>query len=224
MLVIVPSRGRPHNIRELIQVFGETRQSAKLLVVIDTDDPTREEYCKLEYPTEWASLTVQHRRRLGPTLNHYAVTYAPDHDIIGFMGDDHRPRTNGWDAIITALQKNSVNTGIFYGNDLLQGALLPTAVFITSNIIETLGYMCPEGMMHMYLDNVWKKWGEDAGFLHYLPNVVIEHMHPVAKKADWDERYEEVNSGDMYSHDERAMIHYFETHLEWDLAKMKELV
>jgi hypothetical protein len=223
MLVIVPSRGRPHNVKELIQIFGETRHSAELLVVIDTDDPTVNEYRALEYPV-WATLTVQSRRRLGPTLNHYSTQYASSYDIIGFMGDDHRPRTQGWDAIITALQKNSVRTGIFYGNDLLQGAMLPTAVFITSDIINTLGYMCPEGMMHMYLDNVWKLWGEEMKFLHYMPSVIIEHMHPVAKKAEWDERYAEVNSGEMYSHDERAMIHYTETTLEYDVAKMRELV
>ena len=82
------------------------------------------------------------------------------------------------------------------GADLVYPCLLytslPTAVFITSDIIRALGYMAPPCLKHMYLDNYWKALGEGAGCLRYLPDVVIEHMHPEAGKADVDAGYEDV--------------------------------
>jgi hypothetical protein len=223
MLVIVPSRGRPHNVDKLIKSFVLTRTNATLLVVVDNDDPKLDEYKSLDYP-KWARLVTQAPRRIGPTLNDFSKDFVDDVDVIGFMGDDHRPRTNGWDMIIDNVVRYTNRTGIVYGNDLLQGQHLPTAVFITSDIIKTLGYMCPPGMQHMYLDNVWKLWGEKIGRLVYLNDMVIEHMHPVAKKAVWDEGYAVVNSGEMYANDERVMNEYIAERLDEDVKKMKELL
>jgi len=50
MLVIVPSRGRPENIKQLLAAFGTTRTYANLRVVVDNDDATLEEYREIEYP------------------------------------------------------------------------------------------------------------------------------------------------------------------------------
>jgi hypothetical protein len=225
MLVIVPSRGRPRNVAQLIDSFRDTMRSKStaLLVVVDSDDPTLTDYLNIERPT-WCWLEVQAPRRIGPTLNDYALRYAGDTDIIGFMGDDHRPRTEGWDILLESINRYTARTGIFYGNDLLQGQALPTAVFITSDIIQAIGYMCPPGMQHMYLDNVWKLWGERIDRLHYMPHMIIEHMHPVAKKAEWDEGYAVVNSGEMYASDERQMNEYVAERLDDDVSKMKELL
>jgi len=227
MLVIVPSRGRPHNVDKLIESMMATRTgNSSLLVVVDSDDTSLRRYEELDWP-KWARLVIQSPRRIGPTLNDFAVaapSFNDQVDIIGFMGDDHRPRTVGWDSIIEQAMKNQDGTGFVYGNDLLQGSMLPTAIFISSNIVQSLGYMCPPGMQHMYLDNVWKLWGERIHRLTYLNDVIIEHMHPVARKAEWDDGYAIVNSGEMYQSDERRMNEYILEQLEEDVKKMKELL
>jgi hypothetical protein len=46
----------------------------------------------------------------------------------------------------------------------------------------------------MFLDDAWKAWGEGMGRLRYLPDVVIEHLHPDAGKAPQDERYQEASA------------------------------
>jgi hypothetical protein len=44
------------------------------------------------------------------------------------LGDDHRPRTKGWDRrLIDAIESLGGAPGIAYGDDKLQGAALPTA-------------------------------------------------------------------------------------------------
>jgi hypothetical protein len=47
--------------------------------------------------------------------------------------------------------------------------------------------------------------------LTYLEDVIIEHMHPVAGKADWDEGYREVNAQEVYSADALAYNNYIKS-------------
>ena len=204
MAVFVPSRGRPQNIADLVQSWRETAAGAADLVVrVDDDDPQLPAYRALEIWHEpWAWLLTGPRLRLGPTLNELAAEYG-EYTAIGFMGDDHRPRTPKWDGqILDVLQQ--LGSGIVYGDDLLQHERLPTAVFMTSNIAGALGYMCPPGLLHLFLDDAWKALGEGMARLRYLPGVVIEHLHPVAGKAAEDDGYREVNSDERYTADGAA--------------------
>lgn len=201
LAVIVPSRGRPHNVARLIETCRATiRGNTQLLVVTDPDDPEASAYEQMQIGANGETFghivlgSSPQSLRLGGILNYISYGLATETPIraIGFMGDDHLPRTDGWDrAVIDAL--NTLGPGsIVYGNDLLQGERLPTAAFMTADIIQTLGYMVPAGLQHMFADDAWKAWGEGAGRLRYMPEVVIEHMHPAVGKAQQDSRYSDV--------------------------------
>ena len=199
LLMIVPTRGRPRAALALAQAWSETATGgAALLFLVDDDDPELPGYGALG--ALGPAVHVGPRLRLGPTLHKASAEFASRYPMVGFMGDDHRPRTPGWDAAyIEALAE--MGTGIVYGDDLLQGAALPTQVAMTSDIVEAMGGMAPGGLVHMYLDNLWKAVGERLGCLRYLPDVVVEHLHPAAGKAQWDARYAEVNAPEVYAAD-----------------------
>lgn len=210
MIVIVPSRGRPHKMKELIEAFERNRTDAELVVAIDHDDPTRYDYhTAFKYSPTWAGLTetsYDGETSMIKTLNHVAVTLAsqlPD-EVIGFMGDDHRPRTYAWDAFLTTMAKD----GIAYANDTVQGPNLPTQVFMPARFVNALGHMAPSVLFHLYADNYWKTLGERAMCLSYLHEVVIEHLHPTAGKAEWDDGYVRVNAGAVYQRDHDAYVKY----------------
>ena len=161
---------------------------------------------------------VGNRMRLGPTINQYTSLYLGRDDptggldIVGFMGDDHRPRTVDWDLEISKAAHVANNKCVLYGNDLIQGANLPTAVAMTTDIIKALGYFCPPGLMHLYLDDAWREIGREVGKLLYMPQVIIEHCHPIAKKGvEWDDGYREVNSGQQYESDGNAYRAWLES-------------
>lgn len=217
LLVIVPSRGRPGNARALVDAFTATSTGhADLLIAIDDDDPLAADY---DQPT---GVTVVCAPRLGlaGTLNVTAVRQARNYRYVGFMGDDHRPRTLGWDAVVVdELQR--LGTGVVYGNDLIQGAALPTAVFLTSDIVTALGYMVPPGLRHLFLDNFWLRLGRDLDAISYLPDVIVEHLHPIAGKAGWDDGYRRVNAGDVWAADRQRFDDYCATELAGDLAKIR---
>ena len=202
MCVVVPSRGRPENAERLAQAFKDTGAEADLYIVIDNDDPKWNEYAKSE---NYKKLPADNKTGgCAKSLNTGAVllldiTKYPLYDYFVFMGDDHLPRTPGWDkAFIQAL---GTNTGIVYGDDLLQGANLPTAYGMSRDLVNELRGMTFPGCVHLFFDNFVKQLGLDLEYLKYLPDVIIEHMHPVAGKAEMDEGYERVNQPKWYEKD-----------------------
>jgi glycosyltransferase involved in cell wall biosynthesis len=202
MCVVVPSRGRPENAERLAQAFKDTNTEADLYIVIDNDDPKWNEYAKSE---NYKKLPADNKTGgCAKSLNTGAVylldiTKFPLYDYFVFMGDDHIPRTQGWDkAFIQALGQN---TGIVYGDDLLQGANLPTAFGMSRDLVNELRGMTFPGCVHLFFDNFVKQLGLDLEYLKYLPDVIIEHLHPVAGKAEMDEGYARVNQPKWYEND-----------------------
>lgn len=223
LVVIAPSRGRPAAAVQLADAFTATKATSRLVFAVDEDDPTRHAYAEAlgHYP----HTTVHYApapSTMVKTLNVIASTYQHEAYALGFLGDDHRPRTRKWDQLyVEALRK--LGTGIVYGDDLLQGARIPTQVAMTSDIVRALGHMAPDVLTHLYVDDYWKVIGEGAGCIRYLPDVVVEHMHPVAGKADWDEGHMRVNQQSMYERDEAAFRAYAAEHLAADVEKVRAL-
>jgi hypothetical protein len=224
MAVIVPTRGRPASIRRLIEGWALTNATSTLVLGVDEDDESLNLGMVNSFSQEFGvdvKLVSYPRTSMNGTLNAIAVEAADEFDILAFMGDDHLPRTNRWDYHI----RNALGDGaaMAYGNDLMQGILLPTAVFMSSSIVQALGYMAPPLLYHLFLDNAWIEWGKAFGGLKYLPDVVIEHLHPQAGKADWDEGHIRVNSGEMWEHDRTAFDDYVKSDLESDLNKLRAI-
>lgn len=215
LTVIVPSRGRPGAAVELAEAFALTcKADTQLVFVVDDNDPAASEY---------RDAAIANSRTMVQALNYAAIDEANGAFALGFMGDDHRPRTVGWDALYLA-ELRKLGTGIVYGSDLFQKHNLPTQCAMTSNIVKALGYMAPPCLTHMYVDNFWLSLGRTTGCIRYLPNVIVEHMHPLAGKSAWTEGHVRVNDQTMYDHDEAAFKDYLSGQYVDDVAKILDLV
>jgi hypothetical protein len=217
LVVVVPSRGRPARARALAAAFEATcTADTQLMFAVDDDDPTRAEYPISRVRFSSTSMVEALNR---------ATAWADDAlqpFAIGFMGDDHMPRTKGWDAAyLDALRE--LGTGIVYGDDLLQSERLPTQCAMTADIVRALGFMAPPTLAHLYVDDFFLTLGREAGCIRYLPEVVVEHVHPLAGKAEWDPGYLRVNAGAMYARDEAAWLAYAASNLAGDVAKVRAL-
>lgn len=211
LLVIIPSRGRPESVAEVARdFFANSEGHADLLFATDDD--------QMPYPeVEGVLYERGPRLRMNGTLNAVATKYADKYDYIGFMGDDHRTRTPGWDTKVTEALKDHL---VVYGNDLIWGEGLPTAVFLQAKVVRRLGYMAPPELIHLYLDNFWLELGR-ATTIKYLDDVIVEHLHPSAGKANWTPEYLEVNDQALYDHDRVALDNYRETRFAEDLEKLR---
>lgn len=210
LLVIIPSRSRPESVLPVaLDFFNNGTGKADLMFATDDDQS--------EYPF-YSNILYRRgpRLRMCGTLNATAMENVDSYKYIGFMGDDHRTRTPGWDEkVIEALERQPV----VYGNDLIWGEGLPTAVFMRSDIIKKLGYMAPPELIHLYLDDFWLTLGKRIG-IEYLPDVIIEHLHPSVGKAQWTPEYNEVNDQALYQADEAVFKKYLEERFESDLRKL----
>jgi len=216
LVVIVPSRNRAHVVKDLRAAFEATcTADTNLRIVVDRDDPTAGLYPE---PKQ-----VGDHRSMVDALNREALIAAGGSSrAIAFMGDDHRPRTVGWDAAyLDALEKLP---GLVYGNDLIQGANLPTQVAMSTEVVRALGHMAPPPLTHLYVDNYWLALGRATGCITYLPDVVVEHVHPIAGKTDWDDGYRRVNDRSMYERDAKAFEAYWNEHGARDVAAVRKAV
>lgn len=122
---------------------------------------------------------------------------------IGWVADDNRFRSVGWDReVLSALQ----DVPIVFGNDEVSPGSKPSHVFMDARIVKTLGWIVHPDLRSTFFDDVWANLGagpidvsrplferdalpswsrlrqavsrSDNGLgLVYLPNVEIPHLY-----------------------------------------------
>lgn len=221
ILIIVPSRSgnsmRYPNVDRFIENWKLNSEGfSDLCIALDDDDDHK-------YPRRDGIIyEVNPRVRMIPTLNQVALKYKDEYKYIAFFGDDHVIRSK-WESEFIDFFKSNKDVGIAYGNDLLQGERLPTAVCLTSNIVEALGYMVPTNLIHMYADNFWLDLGTELNIIKYFDNVIFEHIHPDNGKAVRDSQYADAASVAPYDQQQ----YYIYTQSEQkiiDIKKVKDLL
>lgn len=219
LLVLCPSRGRPDKGKDAVNSFLDTKHAASaMLLLLDEDDPTWK-----DYPTWWAWVQPA-PGSMNAALRKAVETpgLLSDAKVIGFVGDDHRFRTHGWDREILDLLAE--HPGVAYGNDMLQGEALPTNWFVSRPIVDKLNMSLLPDAKHLYLDDAWKTLASAAGCLYYMPDILVEHMHFTAGKSEHDAGYQRVNAPAVYEHDAAAYHRWLEDGFERDLAILRRVV
>lgn len=230
LVTIVPTRSRPEAVERVVAAWeatGAFDEGAELLFVVDRDDPRCAEYrdALATCPEGVSAAYADTWRPLVPKLNKIAVSLAVGRYAyaIGFAGDDHLPRTGGWvGRYLGSLY--SVGTGIVFCDDGYQHENIPTQWAMTADIVRALGRMVPAPVDHLYCDNAVRDLGKGAGCLDYLPDVLIEHMHPVAGKASTDEQYQRVNGRAQYKSDRAAYRSWRDGASADDVATVRALI
>ncbi len=219
LTVFVPTRGRPEVLNQFGTEFEATkRENTKVVFIVDEDDPLLPRYFARNLLNLEIFVAPPSARGMNAAMNYGFREYARQNKLgfaIGFMGDDHRPRTVGWDTkYLTELAL--LRTGFVYGDDMFQGERLPTEVAFTTDIGMALSYMAPPSLLHLNIDNFWLHMGQAIQRITYLPDVIVEHMHPLAGKAIYDKNYRAVNSN-MVAH--KDAIAYDEYHKSGQFAE-----
>jgi hypothetical protein len=113
-------------------------------------------------------------------------------DILMMCGDDIVFRTNGWDVrVAETFEQVPDRIALVFGNDLIQHERHATHPFIHRRWYEAVGYLTPNGFSCDWCDTWLNEVAVALGRRIYLPDVITEHMHPVAGKARLDESHRE---------------------------------
>lgn len=220
LALIIPTRNRVSNALRLwdqiwATVHGSTFLTDDIYFIVGEDDPS-----KWKYLAEVPSVEIFPDHGLVKALNWTATRLSQKYECLAFMGDDHFPKTEGWDEMYVN-ELYSLGDGFVYGDDLLMGERIPTQIAMTSSIVETLGFFTPPGFTHLCCDLAWKDLGEGIDKITYMPEVVIEHLHPAAGKAEEDEGYKFVNSPEMVQRDEAEYFRWKSDDLPGQLEKLR---
>ena len=208
LVVVIPSRGRPESVERMAVAFAETGAD-ELPVVwsLDVDDPAEEAY--RQAVAEWFAFGEVLAIGSGSMVS--AINGASRYTIddldpyaVAVLNDDHLPRTVGWDVEIVKALRDLDPVGLVYPDDGLRGEQLATAWAVQAAWVTALGRMVPARVEHLYTDNAVMDLATALGRITYLPHVMIEHMHPLAGKADTDEGYQRVNSRERHTADRIA--------------------
>lgn len=198
-------------------VHEKSEGRAQIVLAVDSDDPTLPTYHTLFDPIA-PMIVLPERAGYTRTLNALASLYWDEFSILGAFGDDVLFRTAGWDLLIEEALKTP---GIAYGNDLVHAAGHPTAIFMSSVIAKALGYLAIPQSRHLWVDDAWKKLGQDTGTLRYVPEAIFEHMHPAVGKAEMDQTYHEVYDGVLGHQDHLGFQDWEANHAEADAARVR---
>lgn len=189
--VLTPTRGRPASVRRLID-SARTLAAGPVEFVFrcDEDDPELEGITRqLENDANCLQI-IGSRGVLSEMWNEcYALSQG---DIVMQCGDDIIFRSPMWDkAVEQAFFGYPDGIALVYGNDCLQGENLATHGFVTRKWVATVGHFTPSQFSSDYGDQWLFDVARGIGRTHYVPELVTEHMHPVAGKAEWDRTHQE---------------------------------
>lgn len=205
--VVLPSRGRPAAAQAAVESVLTTRRlpDTRVHVVLDSADPALGGY---EFSGDGVEVTSCEGNMIVRT-NSVAMTvaYSPV-TIVGWMADDNRMRTPGWDERVTETlaRPNVLFTNL---NDLFWSEKFPNDkpvnTFIRTTVVRALGWFANPAQRHHYMDDTWRLLGYSTDSMVYLPDVICEHMHPAIGKGQSDEQYRAIDEG-KFAGDEQGLF------------------
>lgn len=205
LAVLVPSRGRPQNLRRLVNAIHATATGdVWILTRIDDDDPTRAQYAGI------ADFTASGPRRFyAASVNELASISLFREDVthLAMFGDDVLPETVGWDQLL--IDALGDRLGIAYGSDGLEhlhGEDLPTHFITQTDLYRRLGWIALPTIRHLFLDNVARELGKGLTNFQYVPAAKLTHLHRWNKAAPDDQTYRDANDKRKRELDRRAYL------------------
>lgn len=185
--VLVPTRGRPDNVRRLASSVRETATTnVELIFYVDEDDVQSFDAVQaVGDQVIWGPRVV-----LSEMWNRCAeLAY---HEVMMHCGDDIIFRTPAWDRhVVDEFERFDDRVVFVHGEDGIQHGAIGTHGFLHRRWVDAVGYFVPPYFSSDYND-LWLTEVADAlGRRVYLPNVYTEHMHPVAGKAPLDATHQE---------------------------------
>src|SRR5215469_9843261 len=215
LAVLIPSRGRPHNISRLRYACAATCELRTVLHFgFDNDDPDLIANIQAVSPCAY---TVADRMHLAAWTNHLA-SFHMDAPYLCSMGDDMLPTTPGWDRLLIRAQEE-IGGGFTYpelGRGIAHGRQpdIPECVVVDTRIVAALGWMCQPDLDHWYVDNVWRDLGTGADCFRHVPEAVILHKHPNVPGGDPVDR--------TYHDAAQHFEHDLTVYQRWRLRRMRE--
>jgi len=220
-LIICPTKDRVNLCRRMMfSVYATKSASTDIIFIVSDKDKMTDNYSDLfeQYNTRYHIFPFDNITEI---FNNTLLLY-PGYKYYHLTNDDFFYQTQNWDQIFIDKIEQKGGSGIAYGNDLLTGQDMPTAPFISSDIVRMLGWLQMPKLKFLYGDAVWKVIGSKLNKLYYCKDVIIRHDHPFFKNGQHDDTSKITNSKEMYEHDHSAFKDWIQNDYLNDIKKIEE--
>jgi hypothetical protein len=191
--LLLPTRGRPQLVRRFFDSLAlrtESLNDLEVILYLDDDDEISHEISD----DRFSLIKIIGPRSSMGAYNTICLSQASG-DLIMLMNDDVIVRTSQWDRKIAELAE-TVSDGLFlaYPNDLHMGKRMCTFPIATKKACQVLLRPYPEEYKSYFIDwHVFDTFKRLRAIGHarifYLEDVVFEHCHYMAGKAELDATY-----------------------------------
>lgn len=190
--LLLPTRGRKPSVNTLLQsVFSNVCDPQFVEVVLTVDHDDAESQAITCQSLRLVKVVGSPGRPMG--LMNRQCYEASSGRYVMLLNDDVLCRTRGWDTIIyEAFSKFPDDIALVYGNDLDQGAHVPTFPILSRVACEAMGTICPVGYWNLHIEShIFDVFKQLKRLRHdrivYLPDMVFEHLHHTLDKSVADQ-------------------------------------
>lgn len=204
---LLSTRGRPKECQATLDACERAGMTSPGVVYVDeTVDMYRNirlpKNWTIHYEPEWGSLQAS----MSWCFNEY-----PDATQYGWLADDVRPRTRGWDKI---LESEAGDWCLSYARDLWlseaewtrleleDGANISSGLCWGGNLVRAVGWWALPGVRQAFIDVAWCRIVQPLNLSRYTPCVVVEHLNYRTGKRERDDVDDWVRGGVDYIQDD----------------------
>jgi hypothetical protein len=217
---ITPSRKRPEKLKKLIESWRNTTEGlSDLLVCYDLDDNSYDKMIDEYEDVIWVVNEGETKSFLR-IFNEVVKECIDQYQYIGFMEDDCIFETKNYEKRFIEKFQELGPYGIVFANDLLNTPKLITLPVLNSNIVNDLGYFCPEELNCLFADNYWRELANHLKTDYYFDDIIIKHNHYTIDNSISDETSQSVDS--FVNLDGAIFNSYMSTKFITEMKKLKK--
>lgn len=171
---VLPSRGRPHNIRRLVNAYICTGAMSPVWLRVDEDDKSLGGYLEAVLPHNW-TLEIGQKK---PLSGYYNELYEKtSYDWYGFIADDVVPKTLNWDAKLIDLAGTDGMAVPAGAHGELESKDGTPHFVLGGDLVRETGFLCVPGLDRVYIDTAWADIARKKGVFRYAPDIILKHVH-----------------------------------------------
>ncbi|MBU6232205.1 hypothetical protein KGP36_06180 [Patescibacteria group bacterium] len=174
-MFLLPTRRRIDHLRHFFNAYRDTDATAPGLVIVRKGEyeELKTEYDSLKLPQGW-SIRLTEAESMGGKIRETQNEWWTK-EWVGLLCDDLSPETMGWDRALIA-RINGWN--VVSCNDGWQAPKrMNGAVLWSGDLFRAVGYIYPDGLEHMFIDDIWEGLGKEGSCWYCDMGVTVRHRH-----------------------------------------------
>jgi hypothetical protein len=213
--ILTPTRQRPKELYRFFDSVNKTMSNTNeilFFIGIDHDDPGIQDYYDVirqmwkEHQSNMVVTVIEDDRKpISKIWNELSRLRtwknSADYSIMG--NDDLVYKTRNWDMILDREVSDMDHPFYLYWfDDKYNGENHCAFPIVSKHWIATMGYFVPECFKYFYNDTWLYDIAKKTGVLHYIQDVIAEHLHfAINTSVPFDETYKFNRQGTIHEDD-----------------------